>query len=71
MAYRFGSGIMEHLWGDVDGFALDLVGPTTIVPDGFENSTHVAAGVVDGLAVVEGLNSREQLAVLFDKIGKP
>jgi hypothetical protein len=31
VAYGLGSGVVEHIGGNVDSLALDLVGPTTVV----------------------------------------
>lgn len=61
---------MEHVGGDIDGLALDLIGPTTIVAEAANNGTDVAAGVGDGLAVVERLNSGEELEVLLGEVGE-
>lgn len=65
-----GAGVVEHVGGDVDGLALDLVGPATVVAQAGNNGTDVAAGHGNGLAVVERLNGSQLLRVLFGQVGQ-
>lgn len=64
------AGVGKHLGVNVDGFALDLVGPTGVVADASNNGTNISLGHGDGLSVVERLDSSESVKVLLDKIGK-
>lgn len=61
---------MEHVGGNVDGLALDLVGPATIVAEAADDGTDIATGVGDGLAVVEGLDGSEEVEVLLGEVGE-
>lgn len=72
MGYTHGLGasVVEHVGGNVDGLALDLVGPTGVVSQAANDGTDITAGVVDGLSVVERLNSGEELLVLLGEVGK-
>ena len=69
-AYWLGAGVVEHAGSNVNGLALDLVGPTSVVAESLAHSADITARHVDGLSIVEGLNSDEELAVLFDNIGE-
>ncbi|KAI6769769.1 hypothetical protein HG530_004398 [Fusarium avenaceum] len=68
--YGLGSGVVEHLGGNVNSLALDLVGPTTVVSEAANNGANIATGVGDRLSVVERLNSSEEVKVLLSNIGK-
>lgn len=70
VAYGLGSGVVEHLGGNVNSLALDLVGPTTVVSEAANNGANIATGVGDRLSVVERLNSSEEVKVLLSNIGK-
>lgn len=61
---------MEHIRGDVDRLALDLVGPSTIVAESLHHGTEITLGHADGLAIVERLDGREKVDVLLDEIGE-
>jgi hypothetical protein len=61
---------VEHLGSNINGLALDLVGPTTIVSEAANNGTNIATGVGDGLSVVERLDSGEKVEVLLSEVGK-
>lgn len=63
-------GVVEGIGGDIDGLALNLVGPTAVVADGANDSANIAAGHGDGLAIVERLNGGEEVEVLLDQVGK-
>lgn len=68
--YGLGSGVVEHVGLDIDGLSLDLVGPAGIVSESANDGGNIATGVVDGLSVVERLNSGEDLLVLVADIGE-
>jgi hypothetical protein len=61
---------VEHVGGNVNGLASDLVGPSTVVAEAGNDGTDVAAGHGDGLAVVEGLDSSEEVEVGLGEVGK-
>lgn len=61
---------MEGLGVNIDGLALDLVGPAAIVPQASDNGINITTSHGDGLAVVERLDSYEEIPVLFDKSGE-
>lgn len=61
---------MEHVGGDVNGLALNLVGPSSVVSDAASNSADITLGHGDGLAIVKRLDGSEELEVLLNEIGK-
>lgn len=61
---------MQHVRGNVDGLALDLVGPTTVVAQAADNSANITLGHGNGLAVIEGLDSGEEIGVLLGELSK-
>lgn len=61
---------MEHAGLNVDGLALDLVGPASVVSDAADDGADITTGVGDGLSVVEGLDGGEEVEVLLGKVGK-
>lgn len=69
-SYRLLAGVVHHAGVDIDGLALDLVGPSTVVADAANDGANITAGHVDGLAVVERLDSSEKLGVLLSDVGK-
>lgn len=68
--YRLGAGVVEHVGGDVNGLAVNLVGPSTVVADARNNGTNIATGHGDGLSVVERLDGGEEVDVLLSNIGE-
>lgn len=68
--HRLLAGVVQHAGVDVDGLALDLVGPSTVVANAGDDGPDVSAGIGDGLAIVKRLNSGEKLGVLLDDVGK-
>lgn len=54
----------------VNDLALNLVGPSSVVPQAPGSSGNITLGHGDGLAVVEGLNSSEEVDVLLEEIGQ-
>lgn len=63
-------GVVEGVGGDIDGLALNLVGPTTVVADGANNGANITTSHGDGLAIVERLNGGEEVEVLLDQVGE-
>jgi hypothetical protein len=61
---------VEHVRVDINRLALDLVGPAAVVPDAADDSTDVAAGHGDGLAIVERLDGRQEVGVLLAQLGQ-
>lgn len=61
---------MEHARVDIVGLALDLVGPSTVVPNAANDGAHVSTCHVDGLAIVKRLNSSKEVQVLLHDVGK-
>lgn len=61
---------MEHVGGNVDGLAFNLVGPSSVVSDAASNGANVTLSHGDGLAIVKRLNGSEELDVLLNEIGK-
>lgn len=69
-AYRLRPGVVEHVGVNIVGLALNLVCPTTIVPYAANDGTDITTGHVDGLAIVERLDSSQQVCVLLEQIGQ-
>jgi hypothetical protein len=61
---------VEHVGGNVDGLALDLVGPTAVVSYATNHGTDVSPSHADGLAIVEGLDGGQEIQVLFADLGE-
>jgi hypothetical protein len=61
---------VEHVRGNINCLALDLVCPTAVVPYAANNGTDVAAGHANGLAVVERFDSCEEFLVLLGDLGE-
>lgn len=61
---------MKHVRGNVNGLALDLVGPSTVVSDAPSNGANVSLGHGDGLSIIEGLDSSKNVQVLLHNVGK-
>ena len=61
---------MEHVRRDVDGLALDLVGPAAVVPQAASDGADVSPGHGDGLAIVERLDGSQQVRVPHDQVGE-
>lgn len=68
--YGLGAGVGECVGVDIDGLALDLVGPAGVVTKGVDGHGHVAAGHGDGLAVVERLDGGQEVEVLLGDVGE-
>jgi hypothetical protein len=68
--YRFRAGIVEHVRSNVNGLALNLVGPPSIVSEAANNSTNIAPGHGDGFAIVQRFHGSEKVEVLLSQIGK-
>jgi hypothetical protein len=59
---------MESIGVDVKGLARDLVGPASIESNAANDSPQVATSHGNGLAIVQGLNGREEIKVLLTEI---
>jgi hypothetical protein len=70
LTYRLLAGVVEHVGGNVQRLALDLVGPATVVADASNDGANVAPGHGDGLAIVQRLDGGEELGVLLGKISE-
>lgn len=62
--------VCEGLWVGVDGLALDLVGPATVVPQAAGGSSHIALGHGDGLSVVQRLDGSQLVEVGLHQLGQ-
>lgn len=61
---------MEHVWGNINGLAGNLVGPSTVVTEAASYSANVAAGHGDGLSIVQRLNSSQEIGVSLDQVSE-
>jgi hypothetical protein len=61
---------VKHVGGDVDGLAVDLVGPAGVVAEAADDGADVATGHGDGLAIVERLDGGQQVQVLLSEVGQ-
>lgn len=64
------AGVVEGFRVGVDDLAVDLIGPTTVVPDASGRVGDVDLGDGVGLAVVEGFDGSEDVAVLFHQVSQ-
>jgi hypothetical protein len=63
--------VVEGIGAGIDNLTLNLVCPTTVVPQAASCSRNVnALGHAESLAVVEGLDGGEQIGIFFEEIGK-
>ncbi len=62
--------VVERFGVDVDGLAVNLIGKATIVSGAASNSANIATSQGNGLAIVEGLDSSQEVKVLLDEISK-
>jgi hypothetical protein len=63
--------VVEGIRACVDNLTLDLVCPTTVVPQAASCSRNVnALSHAESLAVVEGLDSGEQIGILLEEVGE-
>src|SRR5947209_5433927 len=66
---RFAQGVSKSIVEGVDGFAVDLGGPSRVVAKNVSDHGQVyIARFEDGLAIVEGLEFGQFINVLFDEI---
>jgi len=63
-------GVVECVGGSVDDLALDLVRPTSVVPQGSGAHAHVTLRHGDGLAVVKRLDGGEDIEVLVEQVAE-
>lgn len=66
--YGLRSGIVEHVRGNVESLALDLVRPASVVPQAADDCTNICLCEGDGLAVVERLDGGDEFHVLLDEV---
>jgi hypothetical protein len=63
--------VVEGIRAGVDNLTLNLVCPTTVVPQAASCGRNVnVLGHAESLAVVEGLDGGEQIGILLEEIGK-
>lgn len=62
--------VVEGVAAGVDNLALDLVGPSAVVPQAARAVSDVTCGHSQGLSVVERLDGGEGLGVLVEEVGK-
>lgn len=61
---------MEHIRGYINGLALNLVRPPTVITEGRNDGTNITSGQHGGLAVIQRFNGSKQIKVLLDEVGK-
>ena len=61
---------MEHIGGDVERLALNLISPASIVAEAANNGANVGLSHGDGLAIVERFDSSKQVGILLRNIGQ-
>jgi len=66
----FLSCVCEGIRVGIDNLALDLVGPASVVSQAASNGTNISLGHAKSLAVIERLNSSEEIEVPLDQIGE-
>ena len=69
--YGLLADVVECVGCCVDNLALNLVGPTSVVPQTPSSSCYIdVLGHAESLAVVEGLDSGEKVGILEEQVGK-
>lgn len=68
--YRLWPRVVEHVWVDVDGLALDLVCPTSVIPYATDGSSDVSPCQGNGLSVVQGLDGGKEVGILLQEISQ-
>lgn len=61
---------VEHVGGNIESLALNLVGPASIVAEAADDGTNVALGEGDGLAIVQGFDGSKEVGILLSKVGE-
>ena len=57
--------------GSLDGLALDLIGPSRVVPNTFDRGGDICVlGPEEGFTVVEGFDSSHLICMLFHNVGE-
>ena len=64
------SCVCKSIGVSVDNLSLDLVGPASVVSQAASNHADVNFCHADGLTIVEGLDSGQEVCVLLDQVGK-
>ena len=62
--------VIEGVRVGVNDFAVNLVGPSTVVSNAAHGGGHVPASHHDALAIVQRLNGRERLRILLEQVGE-
>jgi hypothetical protein len=71
ITYGLLADVVECVGGGVNDLTLDLVGPTSIVPQATSGSRYIdVLGHAEGLAVVQSLNWGEEVGILLEEIRK-
>lgn len=71
VTYRLLPDVVEGVGLGVDNLTLDLISPSTIVPQAASAAGHVnVLGHAVSLAIVESLNSSEELSILKEEISE-
>jgi hypothetical protein len=70
VTYGLVAGVVEHIRVNIDRLTSDLVGPSGVVSDATDDGANIAAGHVDGLAIVKRLDCGKQLAIGLTQVGK-
>ena len=69
--YGLLADVVECVGCCVDNLALNLVGPTSVVPQTSSSSRYIdVLGHAEGLAVVESLDSGEKVGILEEQVGE-
>lgn len=68
--YGFLSCVCEGVLVGIDNLALDLVGPASVVSQASSDHTNITLGHTKSLAIVERLNSSDEVQVLLNQIGE-
>lgn len=68
--YRLHLGVDHVVIVDVNGLAVDLVGPATVVSDAGADEGELSGSQRNGLAVVVTLNGGELFGISVDQVGK-
>ena len=70
MTYRLLLDVVEGIWGRIYDLALNLICPTTVVPQASNASTNITLGHGESLAIVQRLNSGQKVNVFLEQVGE-
>lgn len=68
--YRLVLGVDHVVAVDVNGLAVNLIGPASVVSDASADKCEFSGGQSDGLAIVVTLNGGELGSISVDQVGK-